>query len=157
MEAGFKALWNATDDRFRCIVHGDPHIGNTFLTTEGKAEPGFLDWQGLHIGSAFHDVAYFLAGTLKVEDRRENERELVGQYLEALHREGGPKFSTEEVWKEYRMQQFHGIAWALAPPMMQSVENVCAMTLRHCAAIEDHKTMELLKSTPKWGQEWTSS
>lgn len=155
MEAGFKALWQATDHRFRCIVHGDPHVGNTFITSEG--EPGFLDWQGLHIGSAFHDVAYFIVGALKIEDRLKYERDLVGQYLEALHTEGGPRFVVEEVWQEYRMQQFHGIAWALATPAMQPVENIRVMTLRHCSAIVDHETMELLKKTPKWGQEWTRS
>lgn len=152
IESRFKALWNATDDRFQCIVHGDPHIGNTFITTDG--EPGFLDWQGLHIGSAFHDVAFFIVGTLTIKDRRENERNLVSQYLEALHEEGGPRFSVDEVWEEYRMQNFHGIAWALAPSTMQPAENVSAMTLRHCAAIEDHETIDLLQSTPQWQKEW---
>lgn len=143
-------LWNATDDRFQCIVHGDPHIGNTFITPDG--EPGFLDWQGLHIGSAFHDVAYFLTGSLTIQDRRENERSLVEQYFKALHEKGGPRLTIDDVWEEYRIQSFHGIAWALAPITMQAAENVNTMTLRHCSAIEDHKTMDLLRNTPHWQQ-----
>ncbi|RKK07700.1 hypothetical protein BFJ66_g8373 [Fusarium oxysporum f. sp. cepae] len=55
MTAAFKALW-ASDSKMKCIVHGDAHIGNTFISPTG--EPGFLDWQASHAASALHDVAY---------------------------------------------------------------------------------------------------
>lgn len=39
-----------------------------------------------------------------------------------------------------------GFAWALAGPMMQPKEVVDAISPRHCAAILDHQSMELLES-----------
>lgn len=143
MAATFKALWKPSNSTLSCLVHGDAHIGNTFISPAG--EPGFLDWQVIHVSSAMHDVAYFIIGTLSIEDRRKNEKELVQHYLDALHRAGAPKFQLEEIWNEYRMHAFHGFAWALAGPMMQSREIVDVMTERHCAAIVDHKSVELLE------------
>lgn len=140
--ATFQALWKS-ETKLNCLVHGDAHIGNTFISPAG--EPGFLDWQVIHAGSAFHDVAYFIIGSLSIEDRRNHEKELVQSYLDTLNSVGGPKLQLDEVWGEYRRQTFHGFAWALAGPMMQSREIVDAMTERHCAAIVDNKSIELLE------------
>ncbi|KAF5715044.1 aminoglycoside phosphotransferase [Fusarium mundagurra] len=144
--AVFKALWSS-NTKLNCLVHGDAHIGNTFISPLG--EPGFLDWQVIHAGSAMHDVAYFIIGSLSIEDRRNHEKELLQAWLDALYRSNGPEFQLEEVWGEYQRQTFHGFAWALAGPMMQSREIVDAMTERHCAAIEDHKSIELLERMEK--------
>lgn len=146
--SAFKTLWRTTDTKMKCIVHGDSHIGNTFITAAG--EPGFLDWQGIHVGSAIHDVAYFIVGSLSIEDRRKNEVELFDHYLEILHQQGAPKFEREEVWEEYRKQNLHGFAWALTGPMMQTKESVDVMAKRHCAAIIDHKSLELLEALPEY-------
>lgn len=54
MTATFKALWES-DSKMKCLVHGDAHIGNTFITPTG--EPGFLDWQIIHAAPDLHDVA----------------------------------------------------------------------------------------------------
>jgi aminoglycoside phosphotransferase (APT) family kinase protein len=139
--ATFKALWNS-ETKMNCLVHGDAHIGNTFISPAG--EPGFLDWQVIHPGSAMHDVAYFIIGSLSIDDRRNHEKQLLQSYLEALHAAGAPEILLEDIWGEYRKQAFHGFAWVLAGPMMQSREIVDTMTGRHCAAIEDHKSIELL-------------
>lgn len=148
--AAYKTLWQTTDSKFHCIVHGDTHIGNTFITPAG--EPGFLDWQGLHAGSAIHDVAYFIGGAMDVEDRRKHEDELFQHYLDCLHRAGGPKFDKAEVWDEYRKHHLHGFAWTLTGPMMQTKERVDIMSERHCAAIVDHKSLELLEALPSHGK-----
>lgn len=147
----FKTLWATTNENLRCVVHGDAHIGNTFVAPGG--EPGFLDWQGLHSYSALHDVTYFIVGALTVEDRRASEVALFEHYLDTLHAAGGPRLSKEEIWDDYRKHHFHGFAWALTPPMMQPKDRVDAMTERHCAAIEDHKTLELLESLPEYVKE----
>ncbi|KAH7137332.1 kinase-like domain-containing protein [Dactylonectria estremocensis] len=141
--ATFQALWKPSNSRLNCLVHGDAHIGNTFISPAG--EPGFLDWQVIHTGSAMHDVAYFIIGSLTIEERRNHEKELLKHYLDALHRGGAPKLQLDEVWDEYRKHAFHGFAWSLAGPMMQSREIVDVMTERHCAAIVDHKSIELLE------------
>lgn len=139
--ATFKALWD-TETKMNCLVHGDAHVGNTFIAPSG--EPGFLDWQVIHPGSAMHDVAYFIIGALSIDDRRQHEKKLLQSYLEALHAAGGPEMLLEDIWDEYLKQAFHGFAWVLAGPMMQKREIVDVMSERHCIAIEDHKIIELL-------------
>jgi hypothetical protein len=148
---GFKTLWATTNEKLKCVVHGDSHIGNTFITPQG--EPGFLDWQGLHTYSALHDVSYFIVGALSVEDRRANEVELLDHYLAMLKERGGPELKREEIWDDYRKHMFHGFAWSLTPPMMQPKDKVDVMTDRHCKAIDDHKTLELLESLPEYVKE----
>ncbi|KAF3768643.1 hypothetical protein M406DRAFT_337038 [Cryphonectria parasitica EP155] len=139
----FHALWDDAEGwKMECLVHGDTQVGNTFI--DAKGQPGFLDWQCVHVNSAAHDVAYFITGALAVEDRRRHERELFGYYLEELFRVGGPGLEVDQVWDEYRAHQMHGFAWALAGPMMQSKEVVDVMSQRHCAAILDHQSMDLL-------------
>ncbi|KAJ4411696.1 hypothetical protein N0V82_008932 [Gnomoniopsis sp. IMI 355080] len=139
-----ETLWATTDEKMLCMVHGDTQVGNTFIDMNGR--PGFLDWQGIHVSSAAHDVTYFMTGALTVDDRREHERLLYGFYLSELHRAGGPKFDVEDVWDEYRKYQMQGFAWALAGPMMQPKEVVDAISQRHCVAILDHQSIELLES-----------
>ncbi|KXX73372.1 hypothetical protein MMYC01_210014 [Madurella mycetomatis] len=148
MIRAFKTLWATTNQEHLCVTHGDSHIGNTFITPTGK--PGFLDWQGLHFNSFLHDVTYFIAGTMTIEDRRANEVELFEHYLATLHNAGGPKLEKEAVWDDYRKHHLHGFAWSLTPPMMQPKDNVDTMTARHCAAIIDHKSLELLESLPNY-------
>jgi len=150
MVRAFKTLWfdktkAGRDALMRCVVHGDSHIGNTYVTPDG--EPAFLDWQAPHVHSALHDVAYFIIGSLTVDDRRANEVSLFEHYLDTLHAKGGPRFGMEEVWDDYRRHVFHGFAWSLTPPMMQPQDKVDAMTVRHCAAIVDHGTLELLEAS----------
>lgn len=91
-----ETLWATTDEKMVCMVHGDTQVGNTFIDTDGQ--PGFLDWQCIHVNSAAHDVTYFMTGALTVEERREHERMLYDFYLNELHRAGGPKFEIEDVW-----------------------------------------------------------
>lgn len=134
---------------FHCFVHGDPHLGNTYLTAQGA--PRFLDWQIIHIGSAFHDVAYFVGGALAVEDRRLHERAILDHYLDALRKLGGPSFSAEEleeVWLEYRKSFLAGFGWVVCPYVMQSRESVHAMAVRYATAMDDHKVVELVESLP---------
>lgn len=143
MRAAFQKLWAVTDPRYFCLVHGDAHIGNTYVTAAG--EPGFIDWQGLAVGSTFDDVPYFIAGALTVQDRREHEVGLVEHYLNTLAQLGGPKFTREEVWDEYRRHMMHGFMWALTDPHMQPKDVIFAMVERYATAMVDHGTLGLLE------------
>ncbi|KAI1136816.1 kinase-like domain-containing protein [Hypoxylon sp. FL0543] len=133
--------------KFRCLVHGDSHVGNTYLV--GGA-PRFLDWQSAQIGSAFHDVAYFVSGSLTVEDRRAHEMRILDHYLDALSRFGGPALSSrdDDVLVEYRKSMLAGYNWILAPYELQSEARVRTMCERHSTALVDHKTVELVESLP---------
>ncbi|KAK7935926.1 hypothetical protein PG985_001421 [Apiospora marii] len=142
--------------RFLCLVHGDAHVGNLFVDDDG---PAFLDWQFASVGSAFHDVAYYLAGALSVADRRKHEGAVLDHYLATLARLGGPKLDRgdAEVLREYRKCLLSGMGWVLTPVQMQKRERVEAMVERYAAAFEDHKVIELIESLPTPSRSSSSS
>ncbi|KAI1658127.1 kinase-like domain-containing protein [Daldinia decipiens] len=151
LERAFKTMWATENPKLKCIIHGDAHIGNTFIRPDGQ--PGFIDWQAPYAGVNLHDVSYFITGVMTIEERRKHETDLIKHYLKVLHEGGGPKFDLEDIWDDYRKHTLHGLAWALTAPGMQPDENVFAMTERHSAAVEDHKTLELLESLPEYVKE----
>ncbi|KAH8681871.1 kinase-like domain-containing protein [Xylariales sp. PMI_506] len=146
--AAWRTLWKTSDPRFRCFVHGDCHIGQTYITADGQ--PGLLDWQGAHINSALHDVSFFINGILSIEDRRANDKQIFQHYLDSLHKSGGPEIAFDDIWPEYRKHTLHGFLWALTPPEMQPAEQTHEISTRYSAAIIDNKTIELLESLPEY-------
>ena len=64
------------------LLHGDPHIGNTYVLPDGDV--GFLDWQVLRRGNFSLDLGYFLQGAVTIDDRRTCETDLIDDYREAL-------------------------------------------------------------------------
>lgn len=134
--------------RFQTILHGDTHVANTYLTAEG--EPRWLDWSAIHIGSCFHDVAYFICGALSIEDRRLSEMRVLGHYLEALHRFGGPRLEVEdeEVVVEFRRSYIANCIWPICPYGLQPKESVDVLCERTVAAWVDHKLWSLIESQP---------
>ncbi len=64
------------------VLHGDPHIGNTYVSD--SEELGFFDLQLLRRGNWSSDIGYFLLSSLSVEDRRKYLDELLDYYLGQL-------------------------------------------------------------------------
>lgn len=90
------------------LLHGDPHVGNTYRTGAGRT--ALLDWQVCMQGSWAFDYAYAVSTALTVENRRQWERELLGFYLDALGRAGGQPPSFDDALRAYRqclMYPFH--------------------------------------------------
>lgn len=83
------------------LIHGDPHLGNWFITGDGAM--GLCDWQCISVGHWSRDLAYALAMALTVEQRRSWEAELINTYLQRLDAAGvnAPPFA---VWDLYRSQ-----------------------------------------------------
>ncbi|KAK6859571.1 kinase-like domain-containing protein [Apiospora arundinis] len=147
--AALKKHFATKNPRFQCLVHGDAHVGNLFVDDSG---PGFLDWQFASVGSAFHDVAYYVVGALSVADRRAHEDAVLEHYLASLARLGGPTIDwrgDEEVRREYHKCIIAGMGWVLTPEQMQRRERVHAMVERYAAAFEDHQVIELIESWPE--------
>lgn len=145
--AVLKKHYQSRNPKFRCLVHGDAHVSNTYLAQVG-GDPGFLDWQMIHIGSAFHDVAYLIGGALDVETRRAREFDILGHYLESLNKFGGPALSIgdEAVLTEYKKSLLAGVGPIMCPYEMQPREWVFPMAERYAAALDDHKVLELVES-----------
>jgi hypothetical protein len=139
---GLRAMWRYDAMHAHCVVHGDAHLGNASIDPDGN--PFFIDWAGPCINNWAIDVAYFIAGTLSVDDRRNAERDLLAHYLDRLAAHGGPVLERGETWDDYRRHLIHGMNWCVLPPTMQSQENVRAMGERFGEAMVEHDTLRLL-------------
>lgn len=150
VKAVMEAHYSLRSPKFRALIHGDPHTGNTYFGARGQGADSarFLDFQMVHVGSAFHDLNYFVGAALTVEDRREHEWRVLDHYLESLARFGGPVLDRrdKDVDFEYRKNWLSGMAWVVTPYSMQTKERVHAMVPRYIAAIDDHKCFELVES-----------
>jgi hypothetical protein len=125
------------------LLHGDPHIGNTYVTPGG--EVGFLDWQMARRGNASLDLGYFLQGALTVEDRRNHERALLEEYRDALALSSDERPSADEIWLRYRASVAHGLALWLATAsagggLWQQAEVAVALAQRYAMAYGDLDT-----------------
>lgn len=97
------------------LVHGDYRLDNLLFRDETCK---VVDWQTVSWGPAMLDAAYFIGGSLSVENRRAHERELVRLYHNELLSHGVRSISWEQCWEQYRRQTFHGIMMAVAASMV---------------------------------------
>ncbi|KAF2970414.1 hypothetical protein GQX73_g3155 [Xylaria multiplex] len=147
--AVLKKHYRSRNPKFQALLHGDAHLGNTYLD---RGAPRFLDWQMIHIGSAFHDVAYYITGALTIENRRAYEWKLIDHYLSVLAKFGvrkNLKSSDEDLRIEYKKSILAGIGWMMCPYEMQPRECVHAMAVRYATALDDHKVLDLVESLPE--------
>lgn len=89
------------------LLHGDPHIGNTYLLPDG--EVGFLDWQVVRTGHWSHDVGYFIQSSLSSSVRRDAEAELIAEYCQVLDVASDERPTAEDAWVRYRASAAHGL------------------------------------------------
>lgn len=124
------------------LLHGDPHIGNTYLLPDG--EVGFLDWQVVRSGSWSLDVGYFLQSALSEEDRRRGEADLLEEYRRSLGIAPKRCPGKEETWLHYRASVAHGlIIWLVTAASAKQVHSpqIClAMVQRYAAAFAELDT-----------------
>ncbi len=128
------------------LLHGDPHIGNTYLLPSG--EVGFLDWQVARRGNWSLDLGYFLQGALTVEDRRRSERDLLEEYRDSLGLPDDEMPTADEVWLRYRASVAHGLTlWlctASAGELWQRPDIALALAQRYSVAYADLDTASAL-------------
>jgi aminoglycoside phosphotransferase (APT) family kinase protein len=85
------------------VGHGDYRLDNMlFGTAEGAPAISVIDWQAARLAPPLLDAAIFLGSCLRIEDRREHERALLGEYHEGLLAGGVTGFSLEDCWESYR-------------------------------------------------------
>src|ERR1700691_4114849 len=99
--AGVKCLQLHQSRLPQTLLHGDAHLGNTYLLPQGAG--GLLDWQLSVRGYCMHDVSYLIVTSLPIARRREHERALLNRYRERLLALGVKNAPTaEQIWNEYR-------------------------------------------------------
>lgn len=128
------------------LLHGDPHIGNTYVLPDDSV--GFLDWQMVRRGSFGLDLGYFLQGALTIDDRRDSERELLGEYRQALQLPAEEVPTDQEIWLAYRASVAHGLAIWMATlsggDAWQRADICLAFAQRYAAAFVDLDTRQAL-------------
>ncbi|MYR06849.1 phosphotransferase [Gordonia sp. SID5947] len=128
------------------LLHGDPHIGNTYVLPDG--EVGFLDWQVVRRGNWSLDLGYFLQGALTVDDRRHSERDLLTEYRDALALPESEKPAADEILLGYRTSVAHGLTlWlctASAGELWQRPDIARALARRYSVAYADLDTREAI-------------
>ena len=91
------------------LTHTDTHIRNWYVLPGDQM--GLGDWQGIATGDWARDVAYAIATSLTINDRRAWERDLLQVYLDKLRQSGGPATRFDEAWTSYRRQLASALAW----------------------------------------------
>ena len=120
------------------LLHGDTHIGNTYLLPGG--EVGFLDWQVARRGHWSQDAGYFPVSALTEDDRRRAEVELLESYRAGLDIPDRQKPTREDAWLWYRASTCYGLAiWlsTLGTDGYQSRENSLALARRFAVAFAE--------------------
>ncbi|MEV6426495.1 aminoglycoside phosphotransferase family protein [Nocardia sp. NPDC051463] len=144
-----RALDISTKDMPPTLLHGDPHIGQTYVTSDGRM--GYADWQVVMQGGWAHDFAYTVNSGCEPDDRRAWDRELLEAYLDELGRAGGEVPSFDDAWLAYRQQSmFAYAAWAFTigraayQPKMQTDETCLTLLKRITTALDDHDSLGAL-------------
>lgn len=143
------SFWAMIDDMAAAnpgaVLHGDAHPGNSFFDADGS--PGFYDWQTLSFGPWSHDVSYYVASALDIEDRRKSDRDLIRHYLDALRANGVANLPNfDEAWLVQRRYIAYGLHIWISNPVEFQPEDVCtAMVTRLGVAAEDYEFFKAWK------------
>jgi hypothetical protein len=129
------------------MIHGDLRADNLVFNASG--EMTLLDWQLVFRAPGAFDVAYLLTQSLTIEDRRQHETELIGEYRSVLESQGG-LFDQELFERAFRIATLSCLAYPLQAGAVidenfeRSQLLATAMLTRSCAAIEDYHCLDLL-------------
>lgn len=128
------------------LLHGDLHIGNTYLLPDGSV--GLHDWQLCLKGFALHDVTYIINTALSVSQRRAHERTMLEHYRDCLVSHGvATPPGMDMLWLEHRRAALWTlyIGWLTCPPLSYGWDTLAVALLRVSTAVEDHETLSLVR------------
>lgn len=117
------------------VIHADFRADNLFFdTASGSPDVIALDWQAIAFGEGLYDVAYFLGGSVPIEQRRASERELVAGYGRTLRELGVAAPEGDELFDHYRRALL--LAMTVGALLMGQIDftvNPRAVELAKCA------------------------
>ena len=97
----------ARAERF-ALVHGDYRLDNLLFPDDGSPGVCAVDWQTLSLALPARDVAYLVATSLPVAERRAQEDALVAAYHEALLGYGVAGYDLALCREDYRFSMLQG-------------------------------------------------
>tara|TARA_R110000772_G_scaffold268731_1_gene398332 strand:- start:41461 stop:42558 length:1098 start_codon:yes stop_codon:yes gene_type:complete len=145
MLAGVKAMQYHQATLPQTLLHGDTHIGNTYILPDGST--GLLDFQLVVRGYCMHDVNYLITTALPIHMRRQHEKALLKFYLAELRSHGvvqPPSFA--DAWQEYKRCLIWGvyIGWMTCGEENYGWKIQAVNLLRLATAFVDHDTGKLV-------------
>jgi aminoglycoside phosphotransferase (APT) family kinase protein len=126
----------------RTVQHADYRVDNLLFGGPVESPLAVVDWQTVTFGPGTADVAYFLGGSVDVDDRRKHEEELLRHYLDVARGYGIPDYAFNDLWDGYRRHAYSGLVMAVGAAMMvartdRGDDMFLAMAHRHAAHVED--------------------
>ena len=104
--SGLINLMNVMNDRPNTLTHNDLHQGNILLRqSDSGFDPVVIDWQLTAYAGGTNDLAKFLMTAVPFRILSENEKNLVGYYVDCLQSMGISDYSFDECWRDYRRAQ----------------------------------------------------
>lgn len=139
--------WQASEPATRAMVHGDYRLDNLLFATIDDSVAA-VDWQTVTFASPGRDLAYFLGNSLRTEDRRLHEDQLIDHYLSVLAT-GGITHDPDVLRAEVVHGAFQGplvtALGAFTAARSERSEGMFAAMANRCAAqILDHDGLALL-------------
>ncbi len=130
------------------VAHTDFRLDNIFFDENGDVIP--IDWQVSVRTRGTYDLAYFLGGSLTIENRRAHERNLVQRYVDKLVELGVSDYSFDEAWSDYRLCHMVCTVVPVNGVMIdqgneRGVELIQVLTTRHFTAALDLNSAGLLE------------
>ena len=131
------------------LVHGDYRLDNLMFPPAGS-DVVAVDWQTITLALPARDLAYFIATSLSVDERRGAEDALVETYYDDLLRRGVEGYSSDQCFDDYRFGQLHGPMITVLGTMTSqgksrpADEMFLAMARRSCAAVRDLGSLRLV-------------
>ena len=135
--------WTAAPSIRKTFVHGDARVDNFLFLDDGQGQTKavLLDWQLSAFRNPLYDVAYFLTGSISVEDRRQHEKSLLDEYFHLVH-DAEPGLTFDQIQADYRDQIISGLLTtvfaALSVPAGPPGDTLLlALANRNCTAVLD--------------------
>jgi len=137
--------WTELGGRPSTITHGDYRLDNLLFTDTTIVA---VDWQTLSYGPPARDLAYFLGNSVRIDDRRKHERELLTHYLDTLAGHG-IDYSLADLQADYALGAWLGpivtvVGAFVATRTDRGDEMFIAMADRAAAQLADHDSLSVL-------------
>lgn len=132
----------ATIPHGRTLIHGEPRVDNVLFEDCADGPRAWLiDWQFADRGSPMFDLAYFLAGSLTVEDRRKIDEVLVERHHASIA-SIDPDYTLQKARAEYAgslpLALYFTVGAILAmPPDEHGDKLLLTLAERNVAALRD--------------------
>jgi hypothetical protein len=138
------------------LNHYDFRMDNILFRKEEKVT--IVDWQTLQHGPVVSDFAYFLAGSLKTEDRRPWMEELVEVYVDGVGKnDDGNVLNREDVMNGLRERVWAGVIGSIVGAMIGERNErgdvmLAEMMRRSCVMARDLRAVNDLPQSGACGE-----